>query len=100
MKVMGHWAYIVSEARDHGIQAFDMHQLRDMENGWNGRLDESYYQHYDGIGQSHNIIVNEATGYLYVVGAYYNAGSEPLCGGKINCSCDDMQTMWENTARV
>lgn len=65
MKVVYNTVYIGSEARDHGLQVFDLCRLRTMD-------DFSYVEadtHYALFGNSHNIVSNEETGYIYVVGA-------------------------------
>ncbi len=67
IKVYKNHAYIVSEDPDYGIQLFDLTQLRDVSNpSSTNQFDES--GHYAGIGQAHNININEETGYLYAVG--------------------------------
>jgi choice-of-anchor B domain-containing protein len=66
IKTFQHYAFIVSEDAVHGMQVFDLHQLRD----WSGSFteyDES--AHYDGVGNAHNIVINEETGFAYAVGA-------------------------------
>ena len=57
--------YIVSEADDHGVQIFDLKRLRDIGNfpttfSSDGR--------YTDIGNAHNIVINEDTGFAYPVG--------------------------------
>ncbi|SMD34145.1 choice-of-anchor B domain-containing protein [Reichenbachiella faecimaris] len=68
MKVYKNHAYIVSEDPGHGMQVFDLTDLRDL-----GSPDVPYTfteaGHYDGIGDAHNIVINEETGFAYVVGA-------------------------------
>jgi choice-of-anchor B domain-containing protein len=66
IKVYRDHAFVVSEQRGHGVQVFDLTQLRD----WDGSY--TYYEntaHYDGHGSAHNIAINEDTGYAYSVGA-------------------------------
>ncbi len=65
VKVLGDFAYIVSEARNHGVQVFDLTQLRDTSNipkifSADGR--------YTGLGNAHNIVINESSGFAYPVG--------------------------------
>lgn len=67
IKVYQNHAYIVSEDENHGIQVFDLTQLRNVANPSNTNFFEES-GHYDGIGQSHNIHINESTGFLYAVG--------------------------------
>jgi choice-of-anchor B domain-containing protein len=65
IKVIGNWAYIVSEARDHGLQVFDLTRLR-------GLTTIQYFQPdavNNDFGQAHNIASNSDTNFVYVVGA-------------------------------
>jgi choice-of-anchor B domain-containing protein len=66
LKVYNDYVYIVSEAGGHGMQVFDLTQLRDVENP---PVTFSETNHYDGVGSAHNIAINEATGFAYIVGA-------------------------------
>eukprot|EP00551_Chaetoceros_affinis_P020199 CAMPEP_0203719360 /NCGR_PEP_ID=MMETSP0092-20131115/3426_1 /ASSEMBLY_ACC=CAM_ASM_001090 /TAXON_ID=426623 /ORGANISM="Chaetoceros affinis, Strain CCMP159" /LENGTH=355 /DNA_ID=CAMNT_0050598751 /DNA_START=90 /DNA_END=1158 /DNA_ORIENTATION=- len=65
MKVMDHYALIVSDVSKHGMQIFDMqHLLNATENTlW------SEDAHYDEFGNAHNIFVNEDSGFAYAVGS-------------------------------
>lgn len=65
MKVVYDTAYIVSEAKDHGLQVFDLLRLREMEHFSYVESDTDYSL----FGNAHNIVSNEETGYVYVVGA-------------------------------
>ncbi len=67
IKVYQNHAYVVSEDPDHGVQVFDLTQLRDVSNPSKENL-FSESGHYSGLGQSHNIAINEETGFLYAVG--------------------------------
>lgn len=65
IKVFEDHAFIVSEDNGHGMQVFDLTQLRD----WDGTY--TFYEntaHYDGINSAHNIAINEDTGFAYAVG--------------------------------
>ena len=65
IKVYKDHAFIVSEAANHGMQIFDLTKLRDFP----GSIQD--YQadvHYTQFGNAHNIVINEDTGYAYVVG--------------------------------
>jgi len=79
IKVIGHYAYIVAEAADHGLQVFDLHHLR-------GRTTLAYFEPdavNNEFGQAHNIVSHEETGYVYVVGA--RRGNYPLiCAGGLH----------------
>lgn len=65
IKVHNHFAYIVSEAPDHGMQVFDLSRLLDVGNP---PVEFDADAHYDGFGNAHNIAINEATGYAYAIG--------------------------------
>ena len=65
MKVYNDHVYIVSEAKDHGLQVFDLTNLRGVESAKIFSADHTSNQ----FGQAHNIAVNEDSGYAYVAGA-------------------------------
>jgi choice-of-anchor B domain-containing protein len=71
IKVYADHAFVVSEHSGHGMQVFDLTQLRD----WDGTY-TTYEQtaHYDEFGRAHNIAINEDTGYAYAVGARQGEG--------------------------
>jgi choice-of-anchor B domain-containing protein len=64
IKVYANHAYIVSEASGHGMQVFDLTQLR----GITTPQTFSNTVHYSNFGNAHNIIINEETGFAYAVG--------------------------------
>ncbi len=65
VKVYNDHAFIVSEARDHGMQVFDLTKLRDVTNAPATFEADARYM---GLGSAHNIVINEDTGFAYVVG--------------------------------
>jgi len=65
IKVYGNHAYIVSEAAGHGMQVFDLTQLRGVANP---PINFSALARYRGFGNAHNIVINEQQGYAYPVG--------------------------------
>jgi len=77
IKTIGNFAYIVSEARGHGLQVFDLTRLR-------GRNTMTYFT-VDGsssvFGNAHNIVANEQTKFLYVVGATQAGTGYQICRG-------------------
>ena len=78
IKVYDNHAFIVSEARNHGMQVFDLTQLRGV-----GDAPATFEQtaHYSGIGSSHNLVINEESGFAYSVGT---GGSGETCGGGLH----------------
>ncbi len=79
VKVYADHAFIVADgAGAHGVQIFDLTQLRSV-GGAPMTFEET--AHYGGIFSAHNIVINEATGFAYVVGA--SAGGE-TCGGGLH----------------
>ncbi len=65
IKTMGNFAFIVSEASNHGMQVFNLAQLRDVTNL---PVTFSATTHYDAFGSAHNIAVNPQTGFGYATG--------------------------------
>ncbi|MDE2983054.1 MAG: choice-of-anchor B family protein [Gemmatimonadota bacterium] len=75
MKVFRDHAFVVADgAGQHGMQIFDLTQLRDVTEP---REFEATGM-YTGIASSHNIAINEETGFAYLVGS--SDGGE-TCGG-------------------
>jgi len=68
VKVYANHAFVVSENDDHGMQVLDLNQLRDVDVS-DAPMTFEAAAHYDGISHSHNIGINEDTGYAYVVGS-------------------------------
>ena len=66
IKVYQNHAFIVSEATDHGMQIFDLTRLRDVSNA-----PENFSSDFDftEFGNAHNIVINEDSGYAYIVGS-------------------------------
>lgn len=65
VKVYNNHAFIVSEASNHGMQVFDLTRLRNVANPPETFTEDA---HYDGFTNSHNIAINEDTGYAYSLG--------------------------------
>ncbi|MGB5554316.1 MAG: choice-of-anchor B family protein [Flavobacteriaceae bacterium] len=65
IKVYKDHAFIVSEANNHGLQVFDLTKLRNVSNPPQKYAHDALYQ---GIGNAHNIVINESTGFAYPVG--------------------------------
>ena len=66
IKVYRNHAFIVAEDDGHGMQVFDLTQLRNVPNPPATFTETANYQ---GIGKAHNIVINEETGFAYAVGA-------------------------------
>src|SRR5690606_2887892 len=66
VKVYNNFAFVVSEASNHGMQVFDLTKLRDVSNP-----PETFSADNDftGFGSAHNVAINENTGYAYPIGS-------------------------------
>jgi choice-of-anchor B domain-containing protein len=79
MKVVRDHAFIVSDgAGPHGMQVFDLRQLRDVRNA---PVKFTETAHYDRIASAHNIVANEQSGFVFIVGG--SMGGE-TCGGGLH----------------
>jgi len=65
IKVYRDYAYIVAEANEHGVQVFDLKKLRDVSTV---PQEFSADNRFTDIGNAHNIVINEETGFAYPVG--------------------------------
>lgn len=65
IKVYNNYAFIVSEASEHGMQVFDLTKLRNVTNTPTTFSSDA---HYDGFGNAHNIVINNDKPYAYAVG--------------------------------
>ena len=72
VKVYQNHAFVVSEASGHGMQVFDLTQLRDVSKSSPVTFSET--AHYDGFGNAHNIVINTESGYAYGVGTQTFSG--------------------------
>ena len=65
MKVYNDHVYIVSEAGDHGLQVFNLANLRGIDS------EQVFSADYTdkSFGKAHNIAINEDSGYAYIAGA-------------------------------
>ena len=77
IKICDNYAYIGSEATNHGVQVFDLRKLRGIEYGTSFEADVIYDSEgtidlpFFGIpyfSKSHNLVINEETKFLYGVG--------------------------------
>ena len=79
IKVYKDHAFIVADGSGpHGMQIFDLTRLRE---AGNEPLTFEVDAHYSSIASAHNVVINEETGFAYVVGV--NGGGE-TCGGGLH----------------
>lgn len=79
IKVYKDHAFIVADgAEHHGMQVFDLRQLRTLENP---PVQFEPTTWYGNIASAHNIVINEDTGYAYTVG---NSSGGETCGGGLH----------------
>jgi choice-of-anchor B domain-containing protein len=79
IKVYDNHAFIVADnAGTHGMQIVDLTDLREFD-GTPITLEEA--AHYDEIHSAHNVVINEDTGFAYVVGS---SGGGQTCGGGLH----------------
>ena len=65
IKVFADHALIVSEALNHGMQVFDLKQLRDVVSP---PVTFTETAHYAGFGSTHTLAMNSRTGFAYAAG--------------------------------
>lgn len=78
IKVYQNFAFVVSEDIGHGVQVFDLTQLREVTNPPVIFKESANYQ---GISKAHNIVINNETGYAFAVGANDPDAGECNVGG-------------------
>ena len=83
VKVYDSHAFIVSEANAHGMQVFDLKRLRNPSNITVPFTADTIFM---GFGSAHNIVINEESGYAYIVGA---SRSSTYGGGPIFINIQD-----------
>lgn len=98
LKVIGNHVYIGSEARSHGIQVFDLTKLLTIDPASPVTFSTSsdLTAHWSGVSNSHNVVANEETEKLYVVGANTCSGglvildvSDPSSPQQVGCASSD-----------
>ena len=78
IKVYQDHAFIVSEARNHGMQVFDLTHLRGLTSD-QGEFEADAF--YDQVTNVHNIVINEDSGFAYAVGSGSRGADLPAeCG--------------------
>lgn len=79
IKVYADHAFVVADgAGEHGVQIFDLTQLREVKEE-PVTFEETAL--YTNIASAHNIVINEDTGFGFVVGA---SGGGETCGGGLH----------------
>ena len=79
IKVYQDHAYVVADgAGEHGVQVLDLRQIRELTS-----LPVTFAETtlYEGIHSAHNIVINEDTGFGFVVGS---SGGGETCGGGLH----------------
>ena len=66
IKVYNDYAFIVCEAGGHGMQVFDLTRLRNVANPPETFTADA---HFTDFGSAHNVVINEDSGYAYIVGS-------------------------------
>ena len=69
VKVYDDFAFIVAESIDHGMQVFDLKRLRNVSDPPQVFTSDA---RYTGIGNAHNVVINESNGFVYPVGTARN----------------------------
>ncbi|MDT0606156.1 choice-of-anchor B family protein [Croceitalea rosinachiae] len=69
IKIYQDHAFIVAEISGHGMQVFDLTKLRNVTNPPQNFAQDA---RYTGIGNAHNIVINEEMGFAYPVGTARN----------------------------
>jgi choice-of-anchor B domain-containing protein len=80
IKVYADHMYVVSEQLGHGLQVFDLTEVRGVT-GPPVTFTET--AHYAGFSTAHNLNINEDSGFLYAVGAR-NLDRSLSCGGGLH----------------
>lgn len=71
-------AYVVADGSGpHGMQVFDLKKLRSIKTPTRVEADLVYRK----VNSSHNVVINEETGFAYIVGA---GGGGETCGGGLH----------------
>lgn len=66
IKTFNNHAFIVSDDQPHGLQVFNLTKLRNVESPPVNFEEDAHYSEFDN---AHNIAINEASGFAYVVGS-------------------------------
>jgi choice-of-anchor B domain-containing protein len=85
VKVFNNHAFVVSEASNHGLQVFDLTRLR----GITAPQQFTEDAHLDVFGSAHNIVINENSGYAYIVGVGGTIDGQNFSGGTLFININD-----------
>ena len=98
IKTYRHYAYIVSEAKTHGLQVIDLNRMIDLDVSEVPKL-FTEDAHLPSFHDAHNLFINEDTAFAYVVGSNRCDGglyildiSSPLDPQWAGCFPDDGYT--------
>ena len=74
IKVYQNHAFVVSDfVGNHGMQVFDLTRLRNITTPDNNLTADTVY-HGNNFGSAHNVVINEDSGYAYIVGGNCSGG--------------------------
>ena len=80
-QVYSNHVFIVSEASNHGMQVYDLTQLRNLKPPTEGVNILTETTHYSNFGNAHNIVGNPDTGFMYAVGCRQGGQFTPCNSG-------------------
>lgn len=83
IKVDNNHAFVVAEGEGNGLQVFDLTRLRDIDYD-DAPVTVDADAHYDNFGDAHNLIINEDTGFAYVVGINNAPAHGDDCDGSLH----------------
>ena len=84
VKVYRNHLFVVSEITNHGMQVFDLTQLRNVTSPPATFAETA---HYNNVSRTHTIAIDEETGYAYLAGSRPTAGRTPGVD-----TCNDLTT--------
>ena len=73
VKVIGNYAYVVSESPGHGLQVFDLTELRSWDDSM-GTVIWAESNHVPGFSTAHNLAVHDDSNSLYILGSNFQSG--------------------------
>lgn len=86
VKIYNNHAFIVADnVGAHGMQVFDLTKLRGVTSVQNFTADAIF----TGVGSCHNIVINETSGFAYLVGCTNSSGSRIFSGGPVFVDISD-----------